>query len=171
MGENGGPGEEAAKGEEQSRGWLRAIFQRTREASSRVYWLRDRRVESFIRSTRAAVVRLLELMNCFTNQQVEIEFATQGSQFAAFTTTQDGFADSDRAAESRDDAAHRRNLHLARGIANQENAASTDAAFDRRPTVVDRNACALVAEWREPALLHKPIQAAARFLAVFADQA
>src|SRR6266550_9573554 len=35
-----------------SRGWLRVMCQRTRAASSRVYWLSDRRVEVFIRSTR-----------------------------------------------------------------------------------------------------------------------
>jgi len=33
------------------RGWLSVMCQRTRAASSRVYWLSDRRVESFIRST------------------------------------------------------------------------------------------------------------------------
>ena len=34
------------------RGWLRVMCQRTRPASSRVYWLNDRRVETFIRSTK-----------------------------------------------------------------------------------------------------------------------
>src|SRR5258708_21513159 len=44
---------------------------------------------------QAAVVRLLELMNRFANQQMEIEFAAQRAKLAALSAIHDRFADAD----------------------------------------------------------------------------
>src|ERR1019366_8833023 len=64
----------------------------------------------------------------------------------------------------------RRNLHLPGGVADQKYASRSDAALNRRPPLIHRNARSLEPKWREPALFHEAIEAAARFLAVFTDQ-
>src|ERR1019366_2490005 len=109
-------------------------------------------------------------MNRLANEQVEIEFPAQRTQFAAFSAIHDRFADADGAAKSGDDSADRRNFPLSGGIADQKHAPRTHAALDRSPAVVHRDSRALVSERREPAFLHEAFEAAAGFLAVLADQ-
>src|ERR1019366_2508804 len=98
---------------------------------------------------------------------MEIKLAAQGAELAAFAAVEDRLADAERAAETGDDSSDRRNLHPPSGVADQKYASRPDAALNRRPPVIHWNARSLEPEWRESALFHEALQAAARFLAVF----
>src|SRR5580704_4496043 len=170
FGEDGTAGEQSAQSEqEETRLAQGNVPENARGFVTRV--LAERAARRVVHEIdQAAVVRLLELMNRLANEQVQIEFAAQRTQLAAFPAIHDRFRDSDRAAKSGDDSAHRRNFHLPGGIAHQEHASRTNAPLDRSPPVVHRDSRALVTKRREPALLHEALEAAAGFLAVLADQ-
>src|SRR6266851_8585439 len=119
---------------------------------------------------QAAVVGLLELVDGAAYQKVQIEFAAQGAQFAAFASIEDCLADAERASEAGDDPSDSRNFYLSCRVADQKYASRPYAAFHWRPAIVHRNARALESERGEPPLFHELLEAASRFLAIFTDQ-
>src|SRR5579862_4044043 len=105
-------------------------------------------------------------MNCFADEQMEIQFAFQRTQFAAFSAVQDRLADAESPAKSGDNSSNRSDLHLPRSVAHQKHAARANFALDRSPPVVDRDSRALKTERREPALFHEAFETLARFLPI-----
>ena len=101
---------------------------------------------------------------------MKVEFLAQRMQLAALPAIHDRFADANCAAKTCDNSAHSGNFDLPRSVANQKHAARAHSPFDRRPAVIDRNFRALVSKRSESALLHKAFEAAASFLAIFANQ-
>src|SRR2546425_12341790 len=66
-----------------------------------------------------AVVGLLEAVEGFANQQVQVEFAAQRAQFAAVPAVQDGLGNAKRSTETCHNSTHGCDLNLAGRITHQ----------------------------------------------------
>src|SRR2546425_8522241 len=89
------------------------------------------------------VVGLLEGVEGFGDQQVQVEFAAQRAQFAAVPAVQDGLGNAERSTETGHYSTHGCDLNLAGRITHQVNLPCADQPLGRDPPGVYRDACAL----------------------------
>src|SRR5579862_3107663 len=118
------------------------------------------------------VMLLIKMVHGAADQPVSSELAAQRTQFAAVCGTEQHVGYTLRAAEAGDDASDSRDFYLRGGVSDQKNFAVADAAFDRNPLLVNRNARALPLQGFERSFLQEALNALLGLLAAaFADDA
>src|SRR5271170_4389711 len=99
---------------------------------------------------------------------MKVQFPAQSSQLTG-PTIQNLLSNSERAAESGDDAAHRGDFHLPGCVAHQINGSFAHRPVNRNPTFINGNTRRLKSDRVELSLFEKFLQVMARFRASLTD--
>src|SRR5579859_541711 len=115
------------------------------------------------------IVGLLKVVQRAPNQPVRAQLPSQRGQLFVPALTQDSLSDSERAPQSCDDAADRRDLHLRCRVAHHVHLAVPDASPYRNPATIDRDPRTLPFQRFQVLLLEKSRETLHRVAPVFAD--
>jgi len=116
------------------------------------------------------VARLVETVDSFANEQMNIQLSAQVAQFSPRLAVHNRFADAQGSTKTGDNPSDGRNFDVACGVAHQIYFAARETAAHRNPFRINRNSGRLVLQRFEVVLFQESLERPASLRAFFADQ-
>lgn len=93
---------------------------------------------------QSRVARLVETVDSFANEQVNIQLSAQVAQFSSRLAVHNRFADAQGSAKTGDNPSDGRNFDVACGVAHQIDLSAGETATHRNPLRIDGNPGGLI---------------------------